>query len=159
MNLEEFRLLDNLEGDQNAARCEWVGHVIAGQSNWLRRGENLTGPIGRFHKGRTFTDADIQYADDQFTPIGVVPDTVQAFTIKATIEQVCDGHPWLNLGRDANDANYYHLYTVELRHAFGDLRVGDLVTMIYHGQPFKIAITQQMIDETTYALIRLALSK
>lgn len=159
MNLEEFRNLDNPEGDQNAARCDWVGHTIMGQHAWLRRGENLTGPIGRFKNGRSFTDADIQYADDHFTPIGVLPDNVQAFTIKATVDQVCDGHPWLNLGRDASEANYFHLYTVSLLHAFEGKKAGDLITMTYNGQPFKIAITQQMIDESTYVLIRLALSK
>lgn len=159
MNLEEFRALDTPEGDQNAARCTWIGHMISGQLPWLRRGDDLTGPIGRFLKGRTFTDADIQYADDGFTPLGPHPETAQAFTIKATIDQVCDYHPWLDLGKGSVENNYFHLYTVELRHAFEGKRVGDTVNMTYNGQPFKVAITQQMIDESTYVLIRLALSK
>lgn len=159
MNLEEFRALDTPEGDQNAARCAWVGHMIAGQLPWLRRGDDLTGPIGRFLKGRAFTDADVQYADDGFTVVGPQPPCSQAFTIKATIDQVCDYHPWLDLGKDSAENNYFHLYTVDLRHAFDTQRAGDLATMTYRGEPFKVAITQQMIDESTYVLIRLALSK
>ena len=159
MNLEELRLLDSPEGDQNAARCTWVGHLIMSQMTWLRRGDDLAGPQGRFHKGRTFTDADCQYADDGFTVIGPSPACVPAFTIKATIEQICDFHPWLDLGQACSEHNYFHLHTVELRCAFDDKKAGDLVTMTYHGMPFKVAITQQMIDESTYVLIRLALSK
>jgi hypothetical protein len=159
MNLEEFRNLDSAEGDQNAARCDVVGHLIAGQLPWLRRGVNMTGPIGRYLKGREFTDADYVYDSDGFTPLGTVPQVSPAFTIKATIDQIRDYHPWLDLGKESAEGNYFHLYQVAVMNAFGDKQAGSEVIMTYQGHPFKVTLTQNMIDESSYVLIRLALSK
>jgi hypothetical protein len=116
----------------------------------------MVGPVGLFLHGRTFSAS---VYDDDFTAVDKGQQVVSAFKINATPDQICNFHPWLNLGDESSNYNYFHLFSVNVHHAFDNKQTGDLVTMTYRGGSFQVLITQQMIDESSYVVIRLGLSK
>jgi hypothetical protein len=159
MNLENFRRLGTPDGDQNGARCNLIANLIATQFKWLRRGDDMTGPVGLFKGGSAqpppgFYVNNVKYDDQRgFTAV-----TTQ--TVHATIDQIYAGHPWIKIVRQLDDANYFHMNTVDIVSIFGSKQAGEMVTVrvIETRHVFEVPLTQEMIDSTSSIVIRLALS-
>lgn len=151
MTLHEFRLLSEAEQRQ------WVAGTIIAQHPRLRRGDDALGPVGLFLNGKTWGPENEIYADDQITPIGPRAFPCSARSLTASFDQLIGGHPFLDI--PVKDENYLHMYQVEVRSAFGERVAGDKLTVIHNNYPITIALTQEMIDDSTVVFIRCALSK
>lgn len=154
MTLDDFLALDTPDGDQNAARLDYVAQVIIGQNPRLRRGDDMTGPVAAIRKGK-------QYSGSLATPDeGPQPKTISARAISVPPEQLFDFHPWL----DVLAGDFLHMYQVEIVNGFGDRKVGDRVRVKFDPNEFEggayvyIPLTQDMIDQTTRIVIRFGIS-
>lgn len=152
MSIAEFR---NLGPEM---RLRLIGHLIMAQHARLRRGDDMTGPVGLFQDGRHWSTETETFTSNILIPDDPRPTAVQAYHLRATPEQVLDGHPFLHI--PVNDNNYFHLYEVEVFSAFGDQKAGDMITATTgSGYVITVPLTQEMIDDSSFVLIRYALSK
>ena len=150
MTLDDFRALDNPEGDQNAARCYYVGNLIIGQNPRLRLGDNMPSPACRFFDGRISSD---EGTEPHLDPPGTL---VTSKVLTASVAQILNYHPFLRF--DAGEYNYLHMFTVDLVHPFEPAQAGDLISATYNSISLKVPLTQQQIDEHTVVQIRYSLS-
>lgn len=156
MTLDEFKLLDSPEGDQNAARMSYIANMILGQNPRLLRGEDMAGPCGVYTNGKSPTGPELASIADYFEPANQAQ-AVQATPVVITQEQL-SGHPWLTMPAPVV-GNYLHMYEVTIRSLFGDLQSGSFIRVSYGDRRIDALLTQQMIDDNTWIVARFAISK
>lgn len=157
MTLNDFRILDTLEGNQKAAQLNWIAaNLILMQNPRLERGDDMEGPIGLFKDGRKAEPPPFDFANDD--PLGQHsggPVAITAQTVKLSVQQLT-GHPWLD---GSLAGNYLHMYSIEERSPYGEKRAGETITVKYGERRLQIGLTQSLIDEATYFLVRFGISK
>ena len=150
MTLDDFRALDNMYGDQHAARMDYVANVIIGQNPRLRRGDDMTGPVSSFKRGSVAGPED-----------GGIPQT--ALSLCVDPQDLFNFHPYLKIPQIGD---WLHMYLVqETSPVFSGLHVGAEIDVEYSdGAGYlpkyktKTFLTQDMIDATTKIMIRYCLS-
>jgi hypothetical protein len=154
MTLDEFLDLETAEGDKEAHQMNWVANTIIGQNPRLLRGDNIPGPVSMVCNGRYSPEPVLQNPLEWNSPDLRV--AVEQKTIKATVEQVLTGHPWLDI--EVGKHNYLHMRGVLLSGPFANKKPGDLVRAHIGSLPIDVALTKDHIDATTYFVISYALS-
>lgn len=159
MTLDDFRALETAEGGSMAAQMDFVGRLISDQNPRLRRGADMTGPIITFCEGQIPDEAErtrsLFFPDqDVVHPLST---SVAAKSIRSTVKQVLEGHPFLELNVP-DTANYFHLYEVQVLSDLGKHSAGDVIPVVINKHIVPVTLTQKMLDDTSYILIRIAFS-
>lgn len=147
MTLDDFRALETADGNRLEAQLNWVANTLLGQYSHLRRGQDMTGPVGQYEHGRYVREAQ----------------TITTQTVYATVDQLLTGHPFLRLN-GAADYNYFHLFRIDLMSSLtapGEREVlaGDVVIAKVNGFPVPLVVDQAVVDATSSFTIRIGLSK
>ena len=146
MDIRSFLQLDR------EAQFRWIENLVMGQNPRLRIGERMSGPVGVFKNGRTYTSPVTLHLED----LHASPATtmVRQHVLDSAL---LDGHPWLDI--DVGTNNWLHLYEVNIEHPFTGFSAGDQLPVSYGRARFTVPLTEDMIVEHTQIVIRVGFSK
>ena len=137
-------------------RARWVEKLVMGQHGRLRVGERMEGPVGLFKHGRKFVPSSELTSAEEFLDPTIGLTTVMAKQYVLT-DATVDGHPHLDI--DVGTNNYLHLYEVLHVCDLGDVKAGDVVKMHCGKAKVNVEVTQQMIEDHSHFIFRMAFSK
>ena len=150
MNLTNFRNLDQ------AAQLYHIAYMILGQNPRLMRGDDMDGPVCRFHNGKIPAEVQIDLRSLEETPESGLRHS--ASTYRMSPKQL-DGHPFVDLG-PLGGANYIHMHSINIESPFDKYVVGDMIPVTFGSSvKLKMPLTQEMIDNSSTIFVRLTTSQ